>query len=60
MFNNNKENISEIMNINVMQKKYNISQTLTRIKEYFLIVSTNFLFRIMFDNITLSFINIYN
>ena len=37
MFYNHRENISEIMNIdNVIQYKYDISKTLTRIKEYFL------------------------
>ena len=42
MFNNHRENISEIMNENkVMQLKYDISKTLTRTKEYFLTIPTN-------------------
>ena len=42
MFNNHRENISKIMNVNnVMQYKYDISKTFTRIKEYFLTILTN-------------------
>ena len=45
MFNNHRENISEIMNVNnVVQYnmiQYDISKTFTRIKEYFLTILTN-------------------
>ena len=61
MFNNHRENISEIMNVNnVMQQKYDISKTFTRIKEYFLTILTNIFFIIMSDNIMLYFINIFS
>ena len=61
MFNNHRENISEIMNVNnVMQYKYDIRKTFSRIMEYFLAILTNIFFIIMSDNIILSFINIFS
>ena len=42
MFNNRRENSSEIINMNnVIQYKYDISKILTRIKEYFLEILNN-------------------
>ena len=47
MFNYHSENISEILNVNdkVIQYNYDISKTLTRIKEYFLKTLTNFFYK---------------
>ena len=42
MFNNHRENISEMMNVNnVIQSKYHISKTFMRIKEYIFKILTN-------------------
>ena len=52
MFNNSTENISKIMNVNhVIQNKYNISKTLTRIKDLKKNIN-QYVFLIIFDNIT--------
>ena len=56
MFNNQRENITEIMNLNNdIHSKYDISKTLTRIKEYFLKILTNIFFIMMFNNIYIIF-----
>ena len=61
MFNNHRVNKSEIMNLNnVIQYTYDINKILTRIKEYFLKNINEYFFKIMFDNITPHFINIYS
>ena len=60
MFNFQSEDISEIMNVdNFIHYKSDTSNTLTRIKEYFLKISTNIFFIVMFNNIWLSFVLIY-
>ena len=42
MFNYHSESISEVINVNhIIQYNYDISKTLTRIKEYFFKIYTN-------------------
>ena len=52
MFNYQSENINEMINVdNFIHYKSDINNTLTRIKEYFLKISTNIFFMVMFNNI---------